>query len=122
MEEFIAKRFVRSLRRAVEILNESARCYCYCNTKEFQEIHEGLKYAIGAVENGETFAGRLLYKNARKLAPGQALELARKANSQEEHDFFIYVSNMNLQRAQRAHIQKELELAGIAASEGPKDA
>ena len=98
MEELSAKRFVRALHAARELLAGEAKCFCYENEKEYLEIKEDLKFAIRALEDGEGFAGKLLYKNARNIAPSTAYALAQSAKSEEERHFFSCIGDMNLQR------------------------
>lgn len=105
MDSTSAKRFVKALRYAEETLVGDAKCYCYTHEPEYQEVHEALKFAIRMLEQGEQFAGKLLYKNARQITPGHALELTRQAKSDEERNFFAYIGDMNLQRAQWHYIR-----------------
>lgn len=105
MDSTSAKRFVKALRYAEETLVEDAKCYCYTHEPEYQEVHEALKFAIRMLEQGEEFAGKLLYKNAQKIAPAYALGLIRQAKSDEERNFFAYICDMNTQRAQWHYIR-----------------
>lgn len=109
MDELSAKRFVRSLRYAMEVLANDAKCYRYEHTPEYLEVKEDLKFAIRMLEEGEGFAGALTYKNAKQIPMFIALDMARKAKTDEERNFFAYVSDMNMQRAQRKVIQEEQE-------------
>ena len=45
-----------------------------------------------------------LYETARTVLPVEALEMARHAKSNEERNFFAFISDMNLQRAQREYV------------------
>ena len=45
-----------------------------------------------------------LYETARNVLPGEALQMVRNANTDEEHNFFAYIADMNLQRAQWEYI------------------
>ncbi len=45
-----------------------------------------------------------LYETARGMLPGEALQMARNADTDEERNFFAYISDMNLQRAQWEYI------------------
>ena len=105
MDSTTAKRFVKALRYAEETLVGDAKCYCYSNEPEYQEVHEALKFAIRMLEQGEEFAGKLLYKNAQKIAPAYALGLIRQAKSDEERNFFAYICDMNTQQAQWHYIR-----------------
>lgn len=51
---------------------------------------------------------RDLYVRARSLLPGDALAAARNAESDEERNFFAYVADMNLQRAQKKAVEQDL--------------
>lgn len=115
MDGTTAKRFVRALRAAQELLAGEAKCYRYENELEYMEMKEDLKFAIRMLEDGTEFAGKLLYKNAQKVRPGDALELARHAKSEEERNFFAYLSDMNLQRAQQAYVRSKQTLDGPSA-------
>lgn len=45
------------------------------------------------------------------VLPGEALQMVRNAKSDEERNFFAYIADMNLQRAQWEYInKKELEI------------
>lgn len=108
MDSTSAKRFTRSLRHAEDTIVGSAKCFCYTNEPEYQEIHEDIKLMIRLMEAGDSVpAGKLLYKNARKIAYTDALELARRAKTEEERNFYAYIADMNLQRAQWEHIRNE---------------
>lgn len=107
MDELSGKRFVKALRYAEETIVGDAKCYGYSSEPEYQEIHEAIKFAIRMLEEGEWFAGKLLYKNARQLTWSHALELARKAKSDEERNFFAYIADMNLRREQQKHIRND---------------
>ena len=48
-----------------------------------------------------------LYEMARAVLPGEALQMARNANTDEERNFFAYIADMNLQRAQWKYIDDE---------------
>lgn len=96
MDSTSAKRFTRSLRYAEETLVRDAKCYCYTHEPEYQEMHEDIKLMIRLMEDGETVAaGKLIYKNARKITPKTAYELAAKAKSDEESQFYQFIGNMN---------------------------
>ena len=49
-----------------------------------------------------------LYETAKSLGHANALDFARKAESEEERKFFAYIADMNLQREQRKAIEKNL--------------
>lgn len=89
------KRFVRSIRYAMEILDGDAKCYCYQNDSEYQGLKEDLKFCLRELEEGEEFAGKLLYKNARKITPNTAAEMAARAKTEEECQFFLHICQMN---------------------------
>lgn len=95
MNDLSAKRFVRSLRYTMEILANDAKCYRYEHTPEYLEVKEDLKFAIRMLEQGEEFAGRLLYKNARKIAPKTAHALAENARSNEERRFYEFIGELH---------------------------
>lgn len=105
MNDLSAKRFVRALRHAEKMLAGDAKCFCYSHEPEYKEMHEALKFAIRMLEEGEEFAGKLLYKNACRIAYANTLELARKAKSEEERNFFDYIADMNLRRTRRELIR-----------------
>lgn len=48
-----------------------------------------------------------LYKTASNVLPGEALQMARNTDTDEERNFFAYISDMNLQRAQWKYIDDE---------------
>lgn len=110
MNKLSAKRFVRTLRAAQELLEREAKCYCYENDKEYLEVKENIKFSIRMLEESEIFAGKLLYKNARNISYTTGLSLARKAKTDEEQKFFTYVADMNLQHEQQAYILEEPKL------------
>lgn len=89
------KRFVRSIRYAMETLAGDARCYCYEYDHEYLELKEDLKFCLRELEEGEDFAGKLLYKNARKIAPSTAEAMAARAKTEQERFFFIAIAAMN---------------------------
>lgn len=97
MNELSAKRFVKALRYAEETLVGDAQCFCYSHEPEFREVHEALKFAIRMLEQGEGFAGKLLYKNARKLSSKTVAALAEKAKTDEERRFYDFVGDMGSQ-------------------------
>ncbi len=107
MDSTSKKRFMKALRYAEETLVGDAKCYCYSYEPEYKEVHEALKFALRMLEQGDGFAGKLLYKNARKISYTNALELVRKAKSEEERNFFAYIADMNLQRVQQTFIQNQ---------------
>ena len=45
-----------------------------------------------------------LYERAKTVLPGEALQMARNAECDEERNFFAYIADMNLQRQQWEHI------------------
>lgn len=92
MDSTSAKRFVRALRGVMEDLAVSAKSFCYTHEKEYLEVHEDLKFCIRSLEEDEEFAGKLLYKNARKLAPSTAQKLAEKAKTDEERQFYLFLA------------------------------
>lgn len=110
MNKLSAKRFVRALSAAQELLAREAKCYCYENDKEYLEVKESIKFSIRMLEESEIFAGKLLYKNARNISYTTGLSLARIAKTDEEQNFFTYVADMNLQREQQAYIREEAKL------------
>lgn len=89
------KRFVKSIRYAMESLAGEARCYCYEYDREYLELKEDLKFCLRELEEGEEFAGKLLYKNARKIAPSTAATMAVRAKTEQERQFFLHISRMN---------------------------
>lgn len=91
MDSTSKRRFVKALRYAEETLVGDAKCYCYGHESEYQELHEALKFAIRMLEEGEVFAGKLLYKNARKITPKTAAVLAEKTKSDEERRFYTFL-------------------------------
>ena len=50
---------------------------------------------------------KTLYLQARSIPPGMALQMALQAESDEERNFFAYIADMNLQRAQWEVIRAE---------------
>ena len=48
-----------------------------------------------------------LYETARAVLPGEALQMARNADTDEERNFFAYIADMNLQRVQWEYINKK---------------
>ena len=48
-----------------------------------------------------------LYQIARSIPPFVALDAARHAESQEERNFYAFISDMNLQRKQWEYIRSE---------------
>ena len=120
MDDLSAKRFVRSLRYAMEVLAKDAKCYRYEHEPEYLEVKEDLKFAIRMLEEGAAFAGALTYKNAKHIPIFVALDMARKAKSDEERNYFAYVSDMNMQRAQQKVIREEHERFIREQQHGPK--
>lgn len=49
-----------------------------------------------------------LYQTACSIPPGVALEMVRRAESNEERNFFAFIADMNLQREQKKVIEKNL--------------
>ena len=98
MDSISAKRFVKALRYAEETLVTDARRYCYSHDPEYQEVHETLKFAIRMLEQGESFAGKLLYKQAWQISSKVAYALAEKAKADEERRFYEFIGNMNSQK------------------------
>lgn len=49
-----------------------------------------------------------LYETARTVLPGEALQMVRNAECDEERNFFAYISDMNLQRTQWEYINKKV--------------
>lgn len=45
-----------------------------------------------------------LYETAKAVLPGKALQMVRNAECDEERNFFSYIADMNLQRAQWEYI------------------
>lgn len=105
MDDLSKKRFVRALRAAQELLMGEARCYRYEHSKEYQEVIEDIKFAIRALEDGEEFTGKLLFKNAQSISYTAGLNLARQAKTAEERNFFAFIGDMNLQREQQNYIK-----------------
>lgn len=98
MDSASAKRFVKSLRYAEEIIVGDAKCFCYTHEQEYQEIHEDLKLMIRLLEDGSHVqAGKLMYKRARQISPAAAYALAEKAKTEEEHRFYSFIGGMNNQ-------------------------
>lgn len=48
-----------------------------------------------------------LYQIARSIPPFDALDMARNAVSDEERNFYAFICDMNLQRAQWEYIRNE---------------
>lgn len=48
-----------------------------------------------------------LYETARAVLQGEALQMVRNAECDEERNFFAYIADMNLQRAQWEYINKK---------------
>ena len=98
MDSTSAKRFVKSLRYAEEVLVGDAKCYCYGHEQEYQEIHEDIKLVIRLMEDGShVTVGKLMYKRARQISPKAAYELAAKAKSDEERRFYEFIGDLNSQ-------------------------
>lgn len=98
MDSTSAKRFVKALRYAEEVLVGDAKCYCYGHEPEYQDVHEDIKMMIRLLEDSETVAaGKLLYKRARQIAPKAAYELAARAKSDEAHRLYQFIGDMNSQ-------------------------
>lgn len=99
MDSTSAKRFVKALRYTEEVLVGDAKCYCYANEPEYQEIHEDIKLMIRLLEDSSHIqAGRLMYKRARQISPRAAYELATKAKSDEERRFYTFIGDLNSQK------------------------
>lgn len=45
-----------------------------------------------------------LYETAKAVLPGEALQMVKKAENDEECNFYAYIADMNLQRAQWEYI------------------
>lgn len=95
------KRFVRALHSALERLAGDAHCFGYRNDPSYLELKEDLQYALRMVEQGEEFAGRLLYKNIQNISPNTALNIAARAKTEQERLFYIAVAEMNEARIQQ---------------------
>lgn len=107
MDSTSAKRFVKSLRYAEEVIVSDAKCFCYTHEPEYQEIHEDIKLMIRLMEDGETVAaGKLMYKNARQISPTAAYVLAEKAKAGEERKFYKFIGDMNSQRQGRRTMEE----------------
>lgn len=48
-----------------------------------------------------------LYQIARSIPPFEALDMARHAESDEERNFYMFICDMNSQRAQWEYIRNE---------------
>ena len=48
-----------------------------------------------------------LYQIARSIPPFEALDMARHAKTAEERNFYVFICDMNLQRAQWDYIRNE---------------
>ena len=104
------KRFVKSIRYAMEVLAGDAKCYRYEHDPEYLELKENLKFCLRELEEGEEFAGKLLFKNARRIAPSTAEAMAARAKTEEERQFFLSIAQMN-RREQFLNRSKVEELA-----------
>ena len=49
-----------------------------------------------------------LYKKARDIDFGAALDMARQAKTKEEETFYINICNMNMQRKQKEIIERNI--------------
>ena len=49
-----------------------------------------------------------LYEIAKEINHGEALKMARQAKTAEERKFYAFISDMNLQRAQKKAIENKL--------------
>lgn len=49
-----------------------------------------------------------IYEAARQIAPSDAMRAVQKAETDEARAFYGYIAQMNLQRAQKAVIEKNL--------------
>lgn len=49
-----------------------------------------------------------LYETAKQVPPSKAMRLVQQATSDEERRFYGFIAEMNLQRAQKEVIQKNL--------------
>ena len=114
-----SKRFIRALHSALEGLAGEAMCYCYRNDPSYQELKSDLQYALRMVEQGEEFAGKLLYKNIRNMAPNTALKIAARAKDEQERLFFITVAQMNEARIQQTDPNFRMDIS-ILCEEEPK--
>ncbi len=71
-------------------------------------LKDAEKRAEGTGSTMENADLKRLYDLARKIAPGNALDLVRKAESDEERNFFAFIADMNLQREQKKAIERNL--------------
>lgn len=108
------KRFVKSIRYAMETLAGDAKCYFYQHDPEYLELKEDLKFCLRELEEGEEFAGKLLFKNARKIAPSTAEAMAARAKTEEERQFFLSLAQMNRNRTEKK-IPKNSDGANLKA-------
>lgn len=49
-----------------------------------------------------------LYEEAKNMAPSKAMRLVQQAKSDEERRFYGFIAEMNLQRAQKKAIERNL--------------
>ena len=49
-----------------------------------------------------------LYEIARKIDHGQAYDLIRQANSEEERTFYSFIASMNMQREQKKIVERNI--------------
>ena len=49
-----------------------------------------------------------IYKAAREIDPATAMRAVQRAETDEERQFYAYIADMNLQRAQKAVIEAHL--------------
>ena len=61
---------------------------------------------------------KTLYEQAREISHSDALNLIRQAQSEEERNFWAYIADMNLQRAQQQLIAQERAKTCYADSDG----
>ena len=107
-----SRRFLHALQSALEGLAGSALCYGYRNDPDYLAVKEDLQYALRMVEQGEEFAGRLLFKNVQNIAPNTALKLAARAKTEQERQFYLSVAEMNEARIQKTdpNFQKRVSI------------
>ena len=71
-------------------------------------------------------AGQELYETARRIDHATALNMIREADNEEERNFWAYIADMNLQRAQRAallvqQVSGNMALSGMELTEEDKE-
>lgn len=106
-----ARRFGAAIRKAMATLEQDAGCYSLTREPYYADVQNFLGQMANRLEatnlqcSWQAQQLRQAYQDAQQIDCFVALQMAREATSEEERDFYAFVSNMNLQRAQWDYIR-----------------